>query len=108
MEPHEAILKRRSPWLIRLFTRHVKKRYLGRSFHGIRLSRTGRLPALPVGPLIVVLNHPSWWDPLFGMVLAELLPEHAHFVPIESNALRGYGFFERLGFFGVKPGTTEG
>jgi 1-acyl-sn-glycerol-3-phosphate acyltransferase len=108
MEPHELILKRRSPWLIRVFTRHVKKRYLARGFHGVRLSRSGPLPPLPEGPLVVVLNHPSWWDPLFGMLLAELLPEHGHFVPIESNALKGYGFFERLGFFGVKPGSAGG
>jgi 1-acyl-sn-glycerol-3-phosphate acyltransferase len=108
MEPHELILKRRGPWLIRVFTRHVKKRYLARSFHGVRLSKTGRLPELPDGPLIVVVNHPSWWDPLVGMVLAELLPMHMHFVPIEASALKGYGFFERLGFFGVQPGSVEG
>jgi 1-acyl-sn-glycerol-3-phosphate acyltransferase len=108
MSPHESILKRRWPWLIRVFTRHVRKRYLARSFHGVRLSRSGLLPPLPDGPLIIVTNHPSWWDPLVGLVLAELLPEHAHFAPIEDNALRGYGFFARLGFFGVRPGSTEG
>lgn len=108
MELHEQILRRRWPWLIRVFTRHVKKHYLGKAFHGVRLSRSGQLPQLPEGPLVVVLNHPSWWDPLFGMVLAELLPDHAHFVPIESEALKGYGFFERLGFFGVKPGSVDG
>jgi hypothetical protein len=42
------------------------------------------------------------------MVLAELLPDHTHFVPIEATALKGYGFFERLGFFGVQPGSVEG
>src|SRR5438067_1428372 len=108
MEPHEIILKRRSSWLIRVFTRHVKRGYLARSFHGVRLSRTGLLPALPEGPLVVVLNHPSWWDPLIGLVLAELLPEHTHFAAFESDALRGYGFFTRLGAFGVKTGTLEG
>jgi 1-acyl-sn-glycerol-3-phosphate acyltransferase len=108
METHELILRRRWPWLIRVFTRHVKKRYLAAAFHGVRLSKSGPLPYLPDGPLIIVLNHPSWWDPLFGLVLAELLPERAHFAPIEANALKGYGFFTRLGAFGVKPGSASG
>ena len=34
---------------------------------------------MPDGPLIVVLNHPSWWDPLVGLVLAELIPDRADF-----------------------------
>jgi 1-acyl-sn-glycerol-3-phosphate acyltransferase len=59
-------------------------------------------------PLIVVLNHPSWWDPLIGVVLAELLPDRIHYAPMDAQALRRYWLFNRLGFYGVDPGTTCG
>ncbi len=60
------------------------------------------------GPLIVVLNHPSWWDPLVGLVVSELWPERKHFAPIDQKALERYRFFERLGFFGVESGSMRG
>jgi phytoene desaturase len=102
----EAVLPRRSPWRVRFFARYFK-RYLGRNFHAVRLSRAGKPPVLEGRPLVVVLNHPSWWDPLMGVALAELFPGYAHFVPIEAAALAKYRVFEPLGFFGVEQ-TPEG
>ncbi len=94
-------LPRRSPWLVRLFSRYVR-RYLARNFHAVRLSRGGG-PADPgPDPLVVVMNHPSWWDPLIGLVLSGLFPGRAGFAPIDAAALGRYRFFERLGFFGVE------
>jgi 1-acyl-sn-glycerol-3-phosphate acyltransferase len=55
-----------------------------------------------------VLNHPSWWDPLVGLTLTQLFPDHQHFAPIDAKALVKYRFFERLGFFGIDPGSTSG
>jgi 1-acyl-sn-glycerol-3-phosphate acyltransferase len=101
--PHE----RRWPWLFRLFTRHAK-RYLRRNFHAVRLARGGPVPQLGDGPIIVVVNHPSWWDPLVGLVIAERFGDRQHYAPMESAALRKYRFFERLGFFGVQRGTVQG
>ncbi|HMF36402.1 MAG TPA: phytoene desaturase family protein [Isosphaeraceae bacterium] len=102
------VLARRSPLLVRFFIRHVKRFYLARNFHAVRLSRSGRLGPLPAGPLIVVLNHPSWWDPLVGMVLTELFPNRAHFAPMEADALRRYRIFDRMGMFGVERETRRG
>lgn len=100
-------LPRRSAWLTRLFTRYVH-RYLRRNFHAVRLARGGQ-PEVPGDePLIVVLNHPSWWDPLLCLRLAELFPGREHYAPIEDRALARYRFFERLGFFGVEQGTAHG
>src|SRR5262249_45695444 len=97
----EAALPRRSEWRVRLFTRYFR-RWMGKNFHAVRLSRAGR-PAVPEGrPVVVVLNHPSWWDPLMGMVLAELFEGYRHYVPIDARALRQYRIFEPLGFFGVE------
>ncbi len=99
---------RRSPWLIRLFTRHVKRFYLARNFHAVRLSTSGKPGPVPDGPLIVVLNHPSWWDPLVALVLAELFPDRAHYAPMDADALRRYRIFQRLGMFGIEPATMRG
>ena len=102
------VVVRRSPWLVRLFTRHVKRFYLARDFHAVRLSKSGRPDLVPDGPLIIVLNHPSWWDPLVGLLLAELFPDRAHYAPMDANALGRYRIFERLGMFGVEPRTMRG
>jgi 1-acyl-sn-glycerol-3-phosphate acyltransferase len=56
----------------------------------------------------VVLNHPSWWDPLTCLALSELFVGRTHYVPIDAAALARYRFFAKLGFFGVEPGTVKG
>jgi 1-acyl-sn-glycerol-3-phosphate acyltransferase len=67
------------------------------------------VPTLPAGAVIIVLNHPSWWDPMIGFVLTELMPaSRTHYAPIEAGGLAQYPFLERLGFFGVEVGTTRG
>lgn len=96
----------RSPVLVRFFT-GVMARQMRRSFRALRLARPG-LPPLPEGRAVVIYsNHPSWWDPAVGMVLAaSLFPRLAHFAPIEAAMLDRYRFFARLGFFGVAEGRA--
>jgi len=66
-EPIE--LPRRWRWLMRGFRRYCT-RYVRKHFHAVRLSNSSR--DVPHGePILVVLNHPSWWDPLIGVVLTE-------------------------------------
>ncbi|MFM7149195.1 MAG: lysophospholipid acyltransferase family protein [Gemmataceae bacterium] len=79
-----------------------------KGFHGVRLSRSGLPPVLDGKPLVVVLNHPSWWDPLLGVVLADHFAAYKHFVPIDAAALKQYRLFEPLGFFGVEVGSPAG
>src|SRR5262249_56575078 len=88
-----AILPRRVPWRVRWFTKYFK-RYLTKNFHAARLSRTGAPPVLDGTPLVVVLNHASWWDPLMGMALADLFAGYKHFVPIDAEQLKRYRLFE--------------
>lgn len=99
-----------SPALVSLFTRYGA-RYLARHFHAVRLARSP-LPdtaALYGQPVIVCLNHPSWWDPMICFQLAHrLFPERAHYAPMEAAALGRYSFFARLGLFGIEPGTARG
>ena len=100
-------LDRRWHWLIALF-RWYGRLFVRKHFHAVRLANEGSRPALPDGPLVIALNHPSWWDPMLGLVLSERFAGRAHVVPIEDAALGRYGFFERLGFFGIEPGTRGG
>ncbi len=99
----------RSAWLFTLFRKYTR-RYLRHHFHAVRVSRAGPVPDLPPpGPLVVVANHPSWWDPLVGLVLTEFMQDsRIHYCPIDVHGLTQYPFLERLGFFGVGVGTTRG
>lgn len=121
----DSLLPRRSLWLIAAFRRYVYW-YLPRHFTAIRLDRRGFLPEalkalqpsdiclstscerLPDGPVVVVLNHPSWWDPLICLVLSDLFPNRVHYAPIDSASLEQYRFFGKLGFFGVQPRSVPG
>lgn len=93
--PH--VRKRQLAW----FTRYVAW-YLRRNFHGLHLLQLTSLESLDGLPLVVCLNHPSWWDPLIGLYLSErFFPERYHAAPIGADGLAKYKFFERLGFFGI-------
>ena len=102
-----ALLPRRSGSLYRWFSWWVNG-YLEKHFHAVRLS-CGTRPSVPPDlPLIVVLNHPAWWDPLIGVVVARLLPERTHYAPMDAKALGRYSLFNKLGFYGVEQGTLRG
>ncbi len=94
--------------LRRLFVWY-SRRYLVRHFNSLRVARDG-IVAIPTGiPVVIYSNHASWWDPLVGLQLAEhLLPGKSVFAPMDAAALVRYGFFKRLGVFGLEQGTRSG
>jgi 1-acyl-sn-glycerol-3-phosphate acyltransferase len=96
-----------SPSLLKWFKRYLRYWYMPWHLHAVRISRRGGLPAIPDGPLILVTNHPSWWDPIVLILLTDLLPERRHFAPIDAAALNRYRFFGKLGMFGVEPGKAR-
>jgi 1-acyl-sn-glycerol-3-phosphate acyltransferase len=101
-------LPRVSPFLLRWFTAYGRW-YLRRHFHTVRLSIADPRPEFSSGPVVLYANHASWWDPLVGLFLSQqLFGGRRFYAPMEAAALRRYGFFERLGFFGVEPGTRRG
>jgi 1-acyl-sn-glycerol-3-phosphate acyltransferase len=60
-------------------------------------------------PLLICLNHPSWWDPLMALYLSQrFFNDRRQYAPIAAAGLAKYRFFERLGFFGIEPGTRAG
>jgi 1-acyl-sn-glycerol-3-phosphate acyltransferase len=90
---------------------HSGERHLARHFHAVRLSRAQRpdLTAARERPLIVYLNHCSWWDPLICLQLAsQVFPGRRHYAPLEQAMLRRHRLFAHLGFFGVDVESARG
>lgn len=85
----------------------IMARRLRRGFHAVRLARPG-WPVLPPGrPVIVYLNHPSWWDPaLLIMMGTTRFRGRPGYGPIDAEMLRRYRFMRRLGLFGLEPGRA--
>jgi 1-acyl-sn-glycerol-3-phosphate acyltransferase len=104
---HAVELVRPSHRLVSLFHLYVFW-YLRRHFHALRLANADRFPATR-RPLIVYLNHASWWDPLVSMLLSHrFLMDADHYAPMDAEALKRYGVFRRLGLFPVEMGTPRG
>jgi 1-acyl-sn-glycerol-3-phosphate acyltransferase len=91
--------------------RRLGERRLARHFHAVRLSRSQRpdLNAARERPLIVYLNHSSWWDPLVCLQLAsQLFPGRRHYAPLEQATSRRHPLFDRLGFFAIDLESARG
>lgn len=103
----QAPLTTPSARLLKYFTVYTRG-YLKRHFHAVRLAQ-GTGPPDVAAPLVIYLNHPAWWDPLVGLIIAsERLPQRRHWAVIEQAQLTRYQFFARLGFVGVEPGPRGG
>lgn len=96
-----------SPWLVGWFYWYVC-RFVRKNLHAVCVARDS-LPGSIAGPLVVYMNHPAWWDPMVGAVLTKkVFAERTCYAPIDSEALRNYPFFERIGFFGVDQASRAG
>lgn len=99
---------RPSKRLLRLFGAYAEG-YLRRHFHTVRLLQNGLPNECENLPLVIYLNHSSWWDPLVCLLLARrFFPERMNYAPIDAKALARYRFLSRLGFIGIEGGTRAG
>ncbi|MDB5309660.1 MAG: hypothetical protein JWO38_3862 [Gemmataceae bacterium] len=100
-------MPRQWPWLLRGFRKYCV-RYIRKHFHALWVSNTSS-PFPPADePVLIVLNHPSWWDPLLGLVLSTRFPDRDQFGAIDAVAVQRYGFFKRIGFVGVDTTSLRG
>ena len=89
-------------------------RFFGRHMRAVRVPHWGMPPASLAAPdagmpLIILANHPSWWDGVAFMLLSRrLFPGRRMFIPMEAAALDRYPFMKRLGVFGVEMGSARG
>jgi len=98
----------RRAWFFNGFRDFYVSRYLRKHFHAVRLSKASA--ALPTGdaPILVVLNHPAWWDPLICTILTKRFGPRDHFAAIDAEAMQKYKFFAKLGFFSVDSKSLRG
>ena len=101
-------VRTRREWFAKGFRDRYALGYVRKHFHAVRLSK-GSAP-VPAGddPVLVVLNHPSWWDPLICAVLSRQFNTLGHYAAIDAEAVRRYGFFKWVGFYGVDPSSLRG
>ncbi|MDJ0655509.1 MAG: lysophospholipid acyltransferase family protein [Xanthomonadales bacterium] len=86
-----------TPFLQRGFIRFLH-RFFRKNFNGVRIARDG-IPEVPVDrPVVVISNHPSWWDPITLLLMGELMfPGRRCYGPIDAEALTKYPILGRLG-----------
>ncbi len=88
--------------------RRYCRRYVRKHVHAVRLSKGGAAFPPPGEPVLIVLNHPAWWDPLVGVVLSDAFADRDQFAAIDAVALTQYRVFARLGFIGVDTTRLRG
>lgn len=72
-------------------------------FDRVWIKREGSIPQASDGPLIVYMNHPSWWDGYLAFVLNRIVL-HGRFqgyAMMEQQQLERYRFFRWSGAFSV-------
>jgi 1-acyl-sn-glycerol-3-phosphate acyltransferase len=109
MRRPEAVLAPRRPSraLLRFFDLYLSV-YVPLSFNALRLASPERFPR-EARPLIICINHPSWWDPLTSILLSRFLLRGAdHYAPIDAVSLTRYSILGKLGLFPVEQGTPRG
>ena len=94
--------------LLKVFAAYSRQ-YVCRRFHAIGILKNGLPPSDVSGPMVIYLNHASWWDPLVCLHLArKFLANRTSFAPIDAESLQRYGFFKHLGFYGIERQSVRG
>jgi 1-acyl-sn-glycerol-3-phosphate acyltransferase len=107
MSARAVELPRRWLWLFRGFQRY-SVRYVRKHFHAVRLSKTSHPLPDTDEPILVVLNHTAWWDPMICLVLSRMFGARDQFAAIDTAAIKQYPFFKKLGFVGVDTTSLRG
>ena len=89
------------------FRGYVQK-FVRKHFHAVRLAiDSASVP--PTGPLLIVMNHPGWWDPMIGVVLTTHIgDDREHYAVMDAAELKKYWGLNRVGLFGVEPDSIRG
>jgi hypothetical protein len=91
---------------LRLFGSYTRWK-VARHFHALRLVREGWPVLGAAESALIAVTHPSWWDPLVGLVIAQhLWPDRPMAALIDAQALERYKILETIGFLGVREGRA--
>lgn len=98
---------RKRPWFEAWFSRHAAARIQG-AFAGLHVAGLDRLrEAAARGPVLVVSNHTSWWDPLVALALIRRRLGLDGYAMMDARNLRKLPFFGLVGAFGVELDQPE-
>lgn len=100
--------KLRKGWFFRGFRDRYCHGFLRKHFHAVRRSRESAAIPDDTLPIIVALNHPSWWDPLICTLLSREFGDREHYGVMDAEMLSRYGFFRWLGVYGVEGSSLRG
>ena len=104
----DAAYPRVATHLLRGFSAY-SRHYVLRHFHSIRILKNALPPTDISCPVVIYLNHASWWDPLVCLHLARKYFAHRRsFAPIDEASLQRYAFFKQLGFYGIEQKSACG
>ena len=95
------IASRKNRWFNDWFSRHAAGRIRG-TFAGLHVRGLDQLrDAAARGPVLVVSNHTSWWDPLICLTLVSHLLRLDGYAMMDARNLSALPFFSLVGAFGV-------
>jgi 1-acyl-sn-glycerol-3-phosphate acyltransferase len=100
-----------SPRVVRIFSWYVR-RLFSKRFHAVRLAHGSDAILQELdnhdGPALIALSHSSWWDPLTAVLLGTLCASRSGCAPMDAAMLAKFGFFRKLGIFGIDPDNPRG
>jgi 1-acyl-sn-glycerol-3-phosphate acyltransferase len=103
----ETWLPKISNVTLRLFG-YVVRSYFRRHFRSVMVQHAERLERAQ-GPLVVYMNHSSWWDPMVSILLAQtMLPDRRHYGPMDAVELARYPILQKIGIFPVEVASARG
>ena len=98
----------KSPMLERWFLRYTRG-YLQRGLQAVHLfGEAPRFDDDGQTPLVVCMNHSSWWDVLTGFYVEHELFGWEAYTVMDARQLERYRFFRRLGVIGVDRSSIAG
>lgn len=110
MSRPDGDLPQHSPKMLQWFSRYCRW-YVPKRFHRVMVQ--GDVPeggfTSDQGGTVFYMNHPGWFDPLMGIVLADrYFQAMTHFAVIDAEMLEQYKFFQKMGFMGVQQDSPRG
>ena len=93
---------------IKLFAAYTR-RYMRRQFHTLRILKRHSPQQDLSRPLLIYLNHASWWDPLVCLDLSRRwFPDRSSFAPIDAASLKRYRILKHIGMYPVEQNSIRG
>ncbi len=108
---HKVLPHRRSSHVVGFFGWYTRRLFRKR-FAAVRVEKASldRLNALAADdrPLIIIGNHPSWWDPLVAVLLNTTRLRGRPMMAVMDRAeLERFAVFRKLGVLGVDPDDPD-